>query len=78
MEENFVIDIKYATSDDFSDRASAGYPNMSSEARQNVDYLIEVIEDCGFKNYSGEWWHFNDIINTPIKYRDIPLEDFDR
>lgn len=64
--------------DDFSDRASADYPHMSSEARRNVDYLIEVMEDCGFKNYSGEWWHFNDIINTPIKYRDIPLEDFDQ
>jgi len=64
--------------DDFSDRASASYPYMSATARKNVDYLIEIMEEYGFKNYSGEWWHFNDITSTPIKYQDIPLEDFDQ
>lgn len=62
--------------DDFSIKASANYQGMSEIARKNVDYLIEVMESVGFKNYEGEWWHFDDIIETPTPYLDISLEKF--
>ena len=30
----------------------------SEEARQNVDYMTQVMESCGFGTIPTEWWHF--------------------
>lgn len=62
--------------DNFTDRAAASSQDMSEAARKNVDYLIEVMESVGFENYEGEWWHFNDIIEEPSPYLDVPLQSF--
>jgi len=62
--------------DDFTPMASAKCEEMTDNARKNVDYLIEVMESVGFKNYESEWWHFNDIVEDPSPYLDIPLGAF--
>lgn len=62
--------------DDFNEKAAIDYPEMTAEARQNVQYLMEVMESVGFKNTPTEWWHFNDAVGTPTPYLDIPLESF--
>ena len=61
--------------DDFTAQAAADYPGASKEARDNALYLIAVMESVGFRNYPGEWWHFNDVMGTPTPYLDVPLED---
>jgi D-alanyl-D-alanine dipeptidase len=33
---------------------------MSQEARRNMDYMTEIMLQCGFVKYEYEWWHFND------------------
>jgi D-alanyl-D-alanine dipeptidase len=62
--------------DNFTDKAAANFQEMSKEARRNVNLLIDVMESVGFRNYEKEWWHFDDIIETPTPYLDIPLEAF--
>jgi D-alanyl-D-alanine dipeptidase len=34
-------------------------PKISKEARRNRRLLLEVMEEVGFTNYAGEWWHFS-------------------
>lgn len=62
--------------DNFTDKAATNSLEMTENARENVNYLIEVMESVGFKNYEGEWWHFNDVMETPLPYLDIPLQAF--
>lgn len=35
-------------------------PNMTEQARKNMDYMTDIMVECGFTPYNGEWWHFND------------------
>jgi D-alanyl-D-alanine dipeptidase len=44
----------------FDSTASRSNPNMSQEARRNMDYMTEIMLQCGFVKYEYEWWHFND------------------
>jgi D-alanyl-D-alanine dipeptidase len=62
--------------DDFTEKASPTSEEMTPRARENVNYLIEVMESVGFKNHGKEWWHFSDIIEIPSPYLDIPLQEF--
>lgn len=62
--------------DEFSEKAKASNPNMSEEAKKNVNLLLNTMKEAGFENYYREWWHFNDVTNKPTPYKDIPLEDF--
>lgn len=45
--------------DDFSEKAHQDYMGASDEAIQNREYLREIMERHGFKNFSTEWWHFD-------------------
>lgn len=62
--------------DDFSERGRFSNPNMTDQARKNVDYLHEVMTKVGFRTYDTEWWHFVDGVEEPTPYLDIPLEEF--
>lgn len=46
--------------DDFSALADRDYSDVNSTAGANALYLETVMTGCGFKAYSGEWWHFSD------------------
>lgn len=35
-------------------------PNMSSTARANMNYMTDVMRECGFGIIASEWWHFTD------------------
>ncbi|MBN1775088.1 MAG: hypothetical protein JW817_01340 [Clostridiales bacterium] len=35
-------------------------PNMTSTARDNMNYMAEVMRKCGFTTIASEWWHFSD------------------
>jgi D-alanyl-D-alanine dipeptidase len=34
-------------------------PKISENARQNRQFLLDVMTAVGFTNYAGEWWHFS-------------------
>jgi zinc D-Ala-D-Ala dipeptidase len=46
--------------DVFNETASRSYTGMTEEARNNMDYLTEVMVKHGFRPIQSEWWHFND------------------
>lgn len=46
--------------DDFSAKADRDYTDVPESAAEHASYLESVMESCGFKPYSGEWWHFSD------------------
>lgn len=46
--------------DDFSGAGHRFHPGMSQQARENMEYLTEVLERHGFLSLDSEWWHFVD------------------
>ncbi len=50
--------------------------SMSTEQRALMDYLTEVMVECGFVAYKSEWWHFNDSDWEDYPVMDFPLSDF--
>lgn len=58
--------------DDFSSLADRDYSDVPEEAAQNALLLESVMTDCGFKPYSGEWWHFSDTDTYPVEELFIP------
>lgn len=57
--------------DDFSVYADRDYRDVSAEAADNARLLEEIMSVCGFRPYSGEWWHFTDTQSYDIE------QDFD-
>lgn len=62
--------------DDFTEKASPTRDDMTKQAKKNIDYLMEIMIDLGFRIHSQEWWHFVDGAIEPSPYLDIPLEAF--
>jgi len=46
--------------DDFSAMADRDYSDCAPEAAENAGMLQNLMEECGFTGYFGEWWHFSD------------------
>lgn len=59
---------------DVSEASRTSY--MSTEQRQMMNYLSEVMETCGFITYRNEWWHFNDSDWASYPLMDFPLHLF--
>ena len=53
--------------DDFSSLSDRDYSDVSPEAAANAQLLEDVMTDCGFRPYSGEWWHFTDTDDYPVE-----------
>ena len=53
--------------DDFSPLADRDYSDASPEAAARARLLEDVMTDCGFRPYSGEWWHFTDTDDYPVE-----------
>ena len=62
----------------FTFASSRNNPDMSEEARANMDYLTDVMISCGFVSITSEWWHYqawDTKLYLPADYAmdDIPL-----
>ena len=57
---------------DFSSLADRDYSDVPEEAALNAILLETVMTDCGFKPYSGEWWHFSDTDAYPVDESFVP------
>jgi len=62
--------------DDFEKEASRSYPGMTEEARENMEYLTEVMVKNGFTTIQSEWWHFNDADIYDYDFHELTLEEF--
>ena len=53
--------------DDFTPLADREYSDVRSKAAvRNARLLERVMKECGFKPYSGEWWHFSDSVRYDV------------
>lgn len=58
--------------DDFSPLADRNYSDVPESAAANARLLENVMTDCGFKPYAGEWWHFSDTDSYPVEEGFVP------
>ncbi|OGU57674.1 MAG: hypothetical protein A2X64_06170 [Ignavibacteria bacterium GWF2_33_9] len=59
--------------DDFSEKASWDYPNLSDEKLANRTMLINIMGKYGFTVYPTEWWHFDFAGYEKYGLMDIPF-----
>lgn len=57
----------------FSDESARTSASWSDEARANVDYMTEIMKQCGFNSIESEWWHFSDTEKDKYMTTDIDL-----
>ncbi len=62
--------------DDFTEKAGRAYPDMPEEARNNMEYLTDVMVRNGFSVIQSEWWHFNDADYRNYPHLDVSLEEW--
>ena len=60
--------------DDFSKLADRDYSDCTPEAAAHALLLEQVMTDCGFKPYRGEWWHFADTQSFEVEYEFDPSQ----
>ena len=53
--------------DDFTALADRDYRDCSEEAATNAMLLQTLMEECGFRGYRKEWWHFTDTQDYPVE-----------
>ncbi|MBW4717203.1 D-Ala-D-Ala dipeptidase VanX [Saccharothrix obliqua] len=51
-----------------------GAAGITEEETRNRDHLRSIMEDCGFRAYESEWWHYALIDEPhPDTYFDFPI-----
>ena len=58
--------------DDFSPLADRDYSDVPEAAAAHARLLEDVMTDCGFHPYAGEWWHFSDTDSYPVEEDFVP------
>ena len=53
--------------DDFTALADREYSDVPEPAASHARLLEDVMTDCGFRPYQGEWWHFTDTDDYPVE-----------
>lgn len=55
--------------DEFSVIADRDYSDVSEEARNNAVMLEQIMTECGFEGYEGEWWDYSDTtVYEPMEF----------
>jgi len=62
--------------DSFTDKAFRNSPDHSDIEKKNVEYITRVMQSCGFKGISNEWWHFDDINSLQYPLLDVDFDAF--
>lgn len=61
--------------DFFDDTSHTMNPNISDTAKKHRAFLLSMMAEAGFQNYSKEWWHFwyaDELY--PDTYFDFPID----
>ena len=57
----------------FTEESARTCKTWSDTARANVDYITEVMAECGFNHIKSAWWHFSDTDSKKFMTTDIDL-----
>lgn len=55
--------------------ASSRRASMTDAQRANVDYMTNIMVQCGFTYINSEWWHFQDSRIAEYLPTDHPIDD---
>ncbi len=58
----------------FTNESARNNENMTDRARDNMDYMTEVMVSCGFSYINSEWWHFQCVNTRNYLPTDHPLD----
>lgn len=51
------------------------YPKRTATAIKNMNYMTNVMKECGFTTITTEWWHFNDTDKMKFMVLDYDLAE---
>jgi zinc D-Ala-D-Ala dipeptidase len=63
--------------DDFTEKASIDYPDVTSEEKQNRELLQKVMIKYGFLPLKSEWWHFDFSEWKKFELTDIDFDELE-
>jgi D-alanyl-D-alanine dipeptidase len=63
--------------DDFTKKAYRSNPDMSAQAKADLDLLTRVMTENGFLTITTEWWHFEDSDRDNYQNADLDLALFE-
>lgn len=58
----------------FTEESSRLSPTMTQKARDNMNYMLNVMLQCGFTYINSEWWHFQDVNTKYYLPTDHPID----
>ncbi len=58
----------------FSEESARYSTAMTQTERNNMDYMLNVMVECGFTYINSEWWHFQDVDTQFYLPTDHPLD----
>jgi len=58
----------------FTEESARSSPTMTQTARDNMNYMLNVMLQCGFTYINSEWWHFQDIDTKYYLPTDHPID----
>lgn len=58
----------------FTEASARTSTAMSDTARKNMDYMLDIMLECGFTYINSEWWHFQDVNTKYYLPTDHPLD----
>lgn len=61
--------------DEFTEAAYRNSPLASNEAKENANFLCEIMMKHGFNPIETEWWHFDDSNADNYPLLDVTFED---
>lgn len=57
----------------FTDESARTCKTWSEEQTANVEYMTNVMAECGFNSITSEWWHFSDTDSKKYMTTDLDL-----
>jgi D-alanyl-D-alanine dipeptidase len=60
----------------FNETSHRNYSGMTETAKANMDYMAEIMLQCGFETVNTEWWHFQEPNRYVFPVLDYPISSF--
>ncbi len=58
----------------FTEASARSSSTMSKTARENMNYMLKIMTQCGFTYINSEWWHFQDVDTQYYLPTDHPID----
>jgi len=59
----------------FTEESARNSPTMTETARNNMNYMLNIMLQCGFTYINSEWWHFQDKDTQYYLPTDHPIDE---